>query len=91
MKNYNRIRAEDNELQRLQEFKIPFTNFVNGVIYGDTTPIHEDLCEFYLLQDSDEEFENRDLEIEIEETAKKLARLLELKEQVLKSAIIMMM
>jgi len=88
MKNYNLIRAENNELQKLQKFKKPFTDFVNTIVYsGEETD--EDMCEFFLLQDSEKEFEK--LDIEIEKTALKLARLLELKEQELKNAIINML
>ena len=87
MKQFNRIRAENNDLQRLQEFKQPFTKFVEQFIYSNMEETHEDMCEFHFLQDSGEEFEKRDLDFEIEETAKKLARLLELKESDLKFAI----
>ncbi len=89
MKNYNKIRSENNELQRLQEFKQPFTKFVDQFIYKGTEETHEDLCEFFLLQDSKEEFKNIDKELE--KTALKLARLLELKENQLKETIIQMM
>lgn len=87
MKHFNKIRTENNDLQRLQEFKQPFTKFVEQFVHANYEETHEDLCEFYLLQDSGEEFEKRDLDFEIEETAKKLARLLELKENDLKFAI----
>lgn len=89
MKNYNKIRADNNELQKLQEFKQPFTKFVNQFIYTGTEETHEDLCEFFLLHESKEEFEN--ISEEIEKTALKLARLLELKEIQLKETIIKML
>lgn len=90
MKNFNKIRTENNDLQRLQEFKQPFTKFIEQFVYANHEETHQDLCEFYLLHNSGEEFEKRDLDFEIEETAKKLARLLELKENDLKFTIIAM-
>jgi len=88
MKDYNIFKSVTNELERLHTFKKPFTDFINTVIYTNTHAIHEtheDMCEFFLLQDSEEEFENIDLELET--TALKLARLLELKEIQLKEDV----
>lgn len=73
------------QLEKLQEFKKPLTKFFDQVIYSNEES-HEALCEFYILQSSSEEYKNIDLEIET--VAHKLARLLELKENELKQTII---
>jgi len=75
-----------NNLERLQRFKKPLTDLFDKVIYCEAFGTEESDCEFYLLQDSKEEFEFIDLELET--TAIKLARLLELKEKQLKDSLL---
>lgn len=73
------------QLEKLQEFKKPFTKFFDETVYSNTYS-ESDNNEFYLLHSSSAEFEN--LEDEIEQTALKLARLLELKENGLRETVI---
>lgn len=80
------LKATLNNLERLQNFKRPLTEFFNKIVYYEPFDTDESNCEFYLLQDSKEEFEFIDLEIET--AALKLARLLELKEKQLKNSLL---
>ena len=53
MKNFNKIRTENNDLQRLQEFKQPLTKLIETVIYGYSSieqTTHEDMFEFFLCK-----------------------------------------
>jgi len=85
-KPYNEFKSALNNLERLQRFKKPLTDFFDKFVYCNAEETDESVCEFYLLQDSEEEFEFLNLELEL--TALKLARLLELKENQLKDSLL---
>lgn len=81
---YQDFKQNLNLLEKLQKFKKPLTDLIDNIIYSNN---FESVIEpeFYLLHESKEEFENLDEELEI--TALKLARLLELKENEAKDYI----
>jgi len=78
-----------NNLERLQRFKKPLTDFFDKFVYCNTHPTDDSLCEFYLLSQEFAGEENlKNIDVEVEETALKLARLLELKERQLKESLL---
>lgn len=88
-KPYNEFKSALNNLERLQNFKRPLTDFFDFFVYCNVHTRDESLCEYYLLSQEFTGEENfKDLDIEIEETALKLAKLLELKEEQLKDSLL---
>lgn len=79
--DYNTFKSSLMHLERLQEFKIPFTRFWESVIcsYGALDVADDSMCEFFLCGENEKDYKN--IDIELEKTAAKLARLLYLKEQ----------
>lgn len=81
------------DLEKLQSFKIPFARFYEQFVLscGVLDNTDDDLCEFYLFYEDDNEFiggEENEIENQIQETAQKLAKLLEVREQQLKDNVI---
>lgn len=73
-------------LERLQKFKRPLSEIMDSEIYGITN-IYDDNSEFYLLNNSKEYYEESEIGEQLTATFEKLARLLELKEDLLKGKL----
>jgi len=87
---YNTFKSSLIQLERLQEFKVPFIKLFENFIYsyGASATTDESMCEFYLI-DGEEIAEDyletvEDVDKELCIIASKFAKLLEAKEQRLK-------
>lgn len=76
------------QLEKLQEFKLPFTKLWEEFIcsYSVVDISDGSNCEFFLIGANDENYEN--IDEELTQTVEKLARLLHLKEESLKANVL---